>query len=113
MLFRSVDVDATPSDEVCFIIGRHHSATDSPTGRGTRGYIAYDMSHRRLVFLKDYWRSRIESSPYEGKVLEDLRRAGVQYVPTPLAAGVVCNGNAVQETRTQELLPVAYRLSSE
>lgn len=99
--------DATlDSDEPCFIVGRHHSATDSPTGRGMRGYVAYDVSHRRLVFLKDYWRPRIESSPYEGEVLRSLRSSGVQHVPTPLAAGVVRDEAGVQKTCTQAFLPV-------
>ncbi|KAH9835422.1 uncharacterized protein C8Q71DRAFT_710121, partial [Rhodofomes roseus] len=98
---------AATSNELCFIVGRHLSATDSPTGRGMRGYVAYDVSHRRLVFLKDYWRPRIESSPYEGKVLHSLRKGGVRYVPTPLAAGLVQDelGTGVQETCTQAFLP--------
>ncbi|KAH9835412.1 uncharacterized protein C8Q71DRAFT_118720 [Rhodofomes roseus] len=96
---------AATSNELCFIVGRHLSATDSPTGRGMRGYVAYDVSHRRLVFLKDYWRPCIESSLYEGEVLHSLRKGGVRYVPTPLAAGVVQDEAGVQKTCTQAFLP--------
>ncbi|TFY58016.1 hypothetical protein EVJ58_g6674 [Rhodofomes roseus] len=101
----ALDDAAATSNELCFIVGRHLSATDSPTGRGMRGYVAYDVSHRRLVFLKDYWRPCIESSLYEGEVLHSLRKGGVRYVPTPLAAGVVQDEAGVQKTCTQAFLP--------
>ncbi|KAH9835398.1 uncharacterized protein C8Q71DRAFT_859028 [Rhodofomes roseus] len=97
------------SDEVCFIVGKHRSATNSPAGRGMRGYIAYDVSRRRLVFLKDYWRPCIKSSLFEGEVLHSLRSVGVRYVPTPLAAGIVQDEMGVQETCTQDFLPVDER----
>ncbi|TFY68521.1 hypothetical protein EVJ58_g968 [Rhodofomes roseus] len=100
---------AAPSDEVCFIVGKHRSATNSPAGRGMRGYIAYDVSRRRLVFLKDHWRPCIKSSLFEGEVLQSMRSAGVQYVPTPLAAGIVQDEMGVQETCTQDFLPVDER----
>ncbi|KAH9835400.1 uncharacterized protein C8Q71DRAFT_908540 [Rhodofomes roseus] len=97
------------SDEVCFIVGKRRSATNSPAGRGMRGYIAYDVSRRRLVFLKDHWRPCIKSSLFEGEVLQSMRSTGVQYVPTPLAAGIVQDEMGVQETCTQDFLPVDER----
>ncbi|KAL6300807.1 hypothetical protein BKA93DRAFT_752437 [Sparassis latifolia] len=39
-----------------FLIGRPRFAAHSPTGRATRGYVAYDMETGRLAFLKDTWR---------------------------------------------------------
>ncbi|KAH9932239.1 uncharacterized protein B0H18DRAFT_987214 [Fomitopsis serialis] len=84
------DTDPPASDGASFIVGKPYFATDSPIGRGTKGYIAYDVSRKRLVFLKDCWRPRVEHS------------SGVQYVPTPIAAGVVKNdAGSAQETSAQ------------
>ncbi|KZT68372.1 hypothetical protein DAEQUDRAFT_727941 [Daedalea quercina L-15889] len=89
----------------CFIVGMRYFASSSPTGRGTKCYVAYDVSRKRLVFLKDYWRSVITSSTPEGEVLTDLRTKGVQNVPTPIAAGDVLDGaDKIQETRTHASL---------
>ncbi|KZT68400.1 hypothetical protein DAEQUDRAFT_738784 [Daedalea quercina L-15889] len=107
--------DSEPSDErrplstdetLSFIVGRDYFATDSLTGRGTKCYIAYDVSRRRLVFLKDYWRPKLDTSVAEGSVLQTLRAAGVRFVPTPVAAGDVYGDQSVaQETETQRCLP--------
>ena len=103
---------ALESGKADFIVGRRHFASSSPTGRGTKCYIAYDMSGKRLVFLKDYWRSYVDdnTSPAEGKILEHLRTRNVKNVPTPLAyEDVGLREGAVQQTRTQEFLPVDER----
>ena len=81
-------------------MGKRYFASSSPTGRGTKCFVAYDVSRKRLVFLKDYWRSVVSTSTPEGKVLTDLRMKGVQSVPTPIAAGDVMCGGKKQETRT-------------
>ncbi|KAH9932210.1 uncharacterized protein B0H18DRAFT_1115904 [Fomitopsis serialis] len=92
-----------------FVIGKCYFASNSPTGRGTKCYIAYEVARDRLVFLKDYWRADTDSSPEEGKVLEDLRKAGVQFVPTPLFRGHVRSGDDEQKTRMQAFLPAHPR----
>ncbi|KAH9932217.1 uncharacterized protein B0H18DRAFT_952367 [Fomitopsis serialis] len=94
------------SDQACFIVGKRYFATDSFMGRGTKCYIAYEVSRNRLVFLKDYWRSNTHTTNPEGKVLKELRAAGVQGVPTPVAEGdVLSTSGCVQTTLTQALLP--------
>ena len=90
------------SKEVSILVGKRYFATNSPTGRGTKCYIAYDLSRDRLVFLKDYWRPDVDSATPEGEVLRELRTDGVEYVPTPLAAGDVRSGEDAQRTRTQD-----------
>ena len=95
-------VDA--SNTVSIIVGKRYFATNSPTGRGTKCYIAYDLSRDRLVFLKDYWRPDVYSAMPEGEVLRELRTEGVEYVPTPLAAGDVHNNDGAQKTHTQDYL---------
>ncbi|KAI0727750.1 hypothetical protein C8Q72DRAFT_781077 [Fomitopsis betulina] len=91
------------SSGACFIVGRRYFTTNSPTGRGTKCYIAYDISSDRLVFLKDFWRPDVTSAQPEGSVLRELRSSGVRNVPTPLAAGDVRNSDMdeAQKTSTQ------------
>ncbi|EPQ50668.1 hypothetical protein GLOTRDRAFT_9973, partial [Gloeophyllum trabeum ATCC 11539] len=57
------------------------------TGRATRGYIAWDLSDRRLVFLKDCW--RVKSLAKEGDTIGKLNETGIQFVPTVLYHGDV------------------------
>ncbi|KAI0724846.1 hypothetical protein C8Q72DRAFT_937017 [Fomitopsis betulina] len=94
------------AEVACFIVGRQYFTADSPTGHGTKCYIAYDISHDRLVSLKDFWRPDVMSAPPEGMVLRELRSAGVENILTPLAAGDVRNSDlgAKQKTCTQTLL---------
>ncbi|KAH9932213.1 uncharacterized protein B0H18DRAFT_952364 [Fomitopsis serialis] len=100
----SVNKEAYANRPVEFVVGKRYFASNSPTGRGTKCYIAYEVARDRLVFLKDYWRADTDSSLQEGQVLEDLRKAGVQFVPTPLFRGHVRSGNDEQKTCTQAFL---------
>ena len=92
------------SNTVSILIGKRYLATNSPTGHGTKCYIAYDLSRDRLVFLKDYWRPDVSSAIPEGEVLRELRTCGVENVPTPLAAGDVRDDENAQKTYTQDYL---------
>ncbi|EPS95907.1 hypothetical protein FOMPIDRAFT_100056 [Fomitopsis schrenkii] len=95
------------ANELSFVVGRCYFASSSPTGRCTKGYIAYDICGRRLVFLKDYWRSYVDedTSSSEGYMLVFLRTKNVPNVPTPLAyEDVGIHEGACQETYTQRLL---------
>ena len=96
-----------PLDRLCLIIGKRYFATNSPTGRGTKCYIAYDIFYDRLVFLKDSWRPDVAIAKPEGRVLWELRSEGVENVPTPLASGDVRSDNSedAQQTCTQRFLP--------
>ncbi|KAH9927281.1 uncharacterized protein B0H18DRAFT_875646 [Fomitopsis serialis] len=104
------DTNPPASDGASFIVGKPYFATDSPIGRGTKGYIAYDVSRKRLVFLKDCWRPRVEDSLREGNVLTMLRRSGVQYVPTPIAAGFAMLATWDQNTTCRWPTQEHYRL---
>ncbi|EPS95080.1 hypothetical protein FOMPIDRAFT_1133186, partial [Fomitopsis schrenkii] len=98
---------AAAANEIYFVVGRCYFASNCATGRCTKGYIAYDVCGRRLVFLKDCWRSYVddESTPSEGFMLDYLRRKNVPNVPTPLAyEDVGIHEGACQETYTQHLL---------
>ena len=63
------------------------TAAPSLMGKATRGYAAYDVNARRIVFYKDFWlavSSRIRS---EIDVYRRLARHNVLYVATALAGG--------------------------
>ncbi|EPQ50681.1 hypothetical protein GLOTRDRAFT_141447 [Gloeophyllum trabeum ATCC 11539] len=72
-----------------FLVGKPHTPTAGLTGRATRGYIAWDLTGRRLVFLKDCWRVDSPRLEKEGHTLLKLKEAKVQRTPTLEREGVV------------------------
>lgn len=91
-------------------MGRHKTGHFSPTGRGTRGYIALELpgtdprkEPARLCFLKDYWRPVHERIHTELQTYEHLRQNDVSHVATAIAGGdVLDTGGREQTTRAQE-----------
>ncbi|EJF60928.1 hypothetical protein DICSQDRAFT_170784 [Dichomitus squalens LYAD-421 SS1] len=82
--------------ERCFLVGKPVSPSHGVAGPGTRGYVAYDVKEKRLVWLKDTWRTWYDGVEAEGQVLGRLNDAGVRGVPT-----VICHsdiGNQVTTT---------------
>lgn len=82
-----------------YLIGRYSAASRTPTGRGTKGYIAYDIEEDALVFLKDYW---VTSESFGGLselfVYRAFAKHHVQHVPTMIAGGRI----AQQATSSQK-----------
>lgn len=72
-----------------FLVSRPVVSPLNLTGRSTRGFWGVDASTRRVVFLKDTWRS--SSSETEGEVLHRLGEAGVRNVPSVSWHGDVPN----------------------
>jgi len=58
-----------------------------PTGRGMRGYLAFDCQSRVCVFLKDAWRLSVYDQ--EGVVYERLRECQVEHISQVVAHGDV------------------------
>ncbi|EPS97532.1 hypothetical protein FOMPIDRAFT_1128353, partial [Fomitopsis schrenkii] len=88
------------------IIGKAHFTSESITGRGTKCYLAYDVTDHRVFFCKEYWRVDLPTSHAEGDVYVDLHQHGVECIPTPIAAGDARYGEtSLFATRTQEFLP--------
>lgn len=88
----------------CFLVSGDDFSSDSPIGRGTRGYIAYDMETGRFVYLKDAWRAAASNS--EIKIYQQLHENLVCSIATPVCGGdVVGSDGTLQQTRTQEVLP--------
>ncbi|KAH8077743.1 hypothetical protein BXZ70DRAFT_902206, partial [Cristinia sonorae] len=79
-----------------FIIGRHHSASQSVHGRGTQGFVAYDPMQDRMCFLKQAWRADRASGNPEYSTYKLLHEAEVKHVATPICGG----DGAVSPTRT-------------
>ncbi|EED83781.1 predicted protein [Postia placenta Mad-698-R] len=71
----------------CFLICKHDFSSDSPIGRGTRGYLAYDMKTGKFVYLKDSW--RVSTGNSEIKVYQRLHERGVENIATPICGGDV------------------------
>ncbi|TFY51767.1 hypothetical protein EVJ58_g10393 [Rhodofomes roseus] len=82
------DSELSEGRERGFLVGKPYFMSDSPTGRGTRGYIAYDVAEHRLVFLKEYW--RLDAPTYHPEV----------------AAGDVLDATGgMHHTRAQDFFP--------
>lgn len=92
-----------------FLVGKPHFFTDGLVGRGTRGYVALEISTMCFYFLKDTWRADCANLVREGTILEKLNKAGVKFIPT-----FECHGDVgEQRTRAHDLWsersgPLAY-----
>lgn len=86
-----------------YLVGKPSTYCCSPTGRATRGYVAYSVHHKHLVFLKDAWRANCDEIHPEIETYTILNRKGVCYVPTALGGGDV-GSPSPQRTITQRYL---------
>ena len=82
-----------------FLVGDPIFVAPGMSGRGTRGYIAYDKDNNRFVFLKDAWRPLNEHVDSEGNILRQLRSASVRNIPT-----VVCDAEVDHGTETPQYI---------
>ncbi|KAI0649747.1 hypothetical protein C8Q79DRAFT_1033308 [Trametes meyenii] len=116
--------DSQRSHHRC-LVGRPHRMAGSMTGRGTRGFVAYDLEEKRVVYIKDFWRAVSKYIPSERDNYERLYhsledplldaaavgeyfltlRAGGDVIWAPEAEGNSSEGNPmaveIQETRAQ------------
>ncbi|KAI0645049.1 hypothetical protein C8Q79DRAFT_748421 [Trametes meyenii] len=54
------------------LVGRPHRMSGSLTGRGTRGFVAYDLTEEKVVYIKDSWRAVSENINSEYDVYRRL-----------------------------------------
>ncbi|KAI0726453.1 hypothetical protein C8Q72DRAFT_525002 [Fomitopsis betulina] len=87
-----------------FLVGKPHYLSDSLTGSGTKGFIAYDVTEDRLVYLKDCWRPEAETYHPEGEVYLHLHSHNVDFIATPVAAGDVVDDEAGIHTTCADTL---------
>ncbi|TFK82025.1 hypothetical protein K466DRAFT_454414, partial [Polyporus arcularius HHB13444] len=95
-----------------FLVGKPIFVSESPGAAGSRthGYVAWDIQNKRFAFLNlDAWRRKGGGSATEGKVLQQLRAAGVVNIPT-----YVCDAETtVETTGTDRGAPAAQQLGAE
>ncbi|KAJ3491200.1 hypothetical protein NLI96_g876 [Meripilus lineatus] len=84
-------------EDLRLIFARPRALGRGVLGRATRGYIAYDMDNKRLVFLKDYWQPVSTSYHSELDTYTKLKQAGVENIATPLGGGRLEHKTITQE----------------
>ncbi|KAI0368967.1 hypothetical protein BV20DRAFT_1113866 [Pilatotrama ljubarskyi] len=74
-----------------YLVGKPTFIAPGVVGRGTRGYVALDLTNEEhpFVYLKDCWRLWHPRSEQEGAILAYLNEKGVVYIPTGLVHGDV------------------------
>lgn len=91
-------------------VGRYWRGSRSPTGRGSKAYVAFDEKNERLVFLKDYWCAKHPTIHPEAQTYERFRTAKMppRYVAHCLGGGTVYIDGREQVTLTQRLLEMIW-----
>ncbi|CAL1708568.1 unnamed protein product [Somion occarium] len=81
-----------------FIIRQPFWDADSACGRATRAYAAYDMKQKKLVFLKDSWRTEDKDIMCEADIYEYLQENNVPFLLEVILAGDVMVHGRAQRT---------------
>lgn len=84
------------------IVHKPFAVTHAATGCSTRAYLAWSLTLKKVVFLKDSWRVEITGLSDEDTVYSKLLAADVPFLPTVLCAGDVVVSGVVQETQSQD-----------
>ncbi|KZV77363.1 hypothetical protein PENSPDRAFT_730648 [Peniophora sp. CONT] len=71
------------------IAGLPQTRTHTLTGRSTRGYIAYDVEEKSLVYMKDTFRVGLDTLRKESDIYRVLEKAKVPHLPGFLYGGDV------------------------
>ncbi|KAI0273344.1 hypothetical protein BC834DRAFT_1037998 [Gloeopeniophorella convolvens] len=108
--------DTNPKDRRYYIAPKATWTTDILVGRATFGFIAYDLTEGRLVYLKDFWRLDLPGMQKEGDVYRELEDAKVSNIARMSQAGDVpltpeSSGTPslpVQRTVTQDFVKGCY-----
>lgn len=93
----NVDKTERPTE---VLVKRPFFSSPSVLGRGTRGYLAYALKAKKLLFMKDTWRVVHERLIAEGTTLANFNDLQIEHVPQ-----LECGGDVVgelQETRVLE-----------
>ncbi|KAI1781713.1 hypothetical protein LXA43DRAFT_1159140 [Ganoderma leucocontextum] len=88
-----------------FLIGKPMSASRSLSGRGTKAHVAYDVTTKKVVVIKDSWRpnsTKIRAEYDTYLILNGSERPIGQpfLIPTLLGGGDVIWKDVAQETQT-------------
>ena len=95
--------------EKTYLIGRYAFGHWAVFGRCTRGYAAWDVEAKRIVFFKDQW--RCVTRPYtELDAYVRLHEHSVRHIATPVAGGDIDDQRTVSQ-RFMTHLPVEWKPS--
>ncbi|KAF5389203.1 hypothetical protein D9757_003381 [Collybiopsis confluens] len=87
-LFRISVVDEASKAKSSYIVSKPFTSShNSPTGRCTRCFRAFDIQRRKVVLLKDNW--RVDGYEAEGLTYRVLNSKGIKNVPILVTAGNV------------------------
>lgn len=78
-------------------------------GRATRGYPAWDLKDKKLVFVKDSWRVIAENISKETDILKTLKAANVSNVPKYLSGDDLPD----QVTKTQDFASAEWNMGGQ
>ncbi|EJF56409.1 hypothetical protein DICSQDRAFT_183831 [Dichomitus squalens LYAD-421 SS1] len=81
-----------------YLVGKPIFRGSGTTGRGTRGYVAFDSETGCFVWLKDTWRASAMATEREGDVLRQLNDAGIENVPT-----LECHGDVHDQATVTDI----------
>ncbi|TCD63746.1 hypothetical protein EIP91_004997 [Steccherinum ochraceum] len=88
-----------------FLVRNLTASSNSPTGRATKGFIAYDLQEKSFCFLKDSWATRSDDVHPELDVYKRLEPHKIPGIATVRCGGdlpMTPGGDDLQETRTQD-----------
>ncbi|KAI0073858.1 hypothetical protein K474DRAFT_1602653 [Panus rudis PR-1116 ss-1] len=85
------------------LVGKPQFCSHDAHGRGTKGFVAYDLQEGGFVYLKESWRLDSPTVHPEWKTYERLQANGVEHVGTMLCGGDVLDPDtgSVQRTTNQ------------
>ncbi|THH27319.1 hypothetical protein EUX98_g6862 [Antrodiella citrinella] len=92
-----------PEKTHTFLVRNLSTNSVSPTGRATKGFIAFDLETKQFRFLKDSWRPDSSSYHTEIEIYNVLQPHSIPGVATLLCGGDLKQDGQVQKTRTQEV----------
>ncbi|TCD60312.1 hypothetical protein EIP91_010361 [Steccherinum ochraceum] len=94
-----------PTSSRPFLVRNLSAYSSSPTGRCTKGFIAYDVQEKDFCFLKDSWAARSPSIHSELAVYKRLEPHGIEGIATVRCGGdltITPGENDFQTTKTQD-----------
>lgn len=84
-----------------YLVGHPAVSVDSsPTGRSTKGFVAYEPTSKKVVYLKNTWRLDVDGIQKEGEVYQVLESHHIPHIAHCELSGDVLD----HATRTQEFV---------